>query len=199
MTILCFQDGCSSSTPLGPSLEEKLFSSCDLTADKTAQVSFKSKQSLATMGPRAKVSTQFQSSTKSRNWAAASEDLSCVFVIETPPEAPPPAAETSPQTSSDSGETSAYLLDFKASSSLSLSRFAAVLTRNQGNRFISPSGKTFSLLIYYNSSISSYLFGSQLLHTRLRVGRHTFVAYMLLDETPLTFPSPLMITASAGL
>uniref|UniRef100_A0A669AYY0 Synergin gamma n=1 Tax=Oreochromis niloticus TaxID=8128 RepID=A0A669AYY0_ORENI len=94
----------------GPSLEEKLFSSCDLTADKTAQVSFKSKQSLAEMTPRAKVSTQFQPSTKARNWAAATEDLSSVFVAEKPPEAPvpapklpPSAAGSSPQTSSDSG------------------------------------------------------------------------------------------------
>uniref|UniRef100_A0AAX7V8M9 EH domain-containing protein n=1 Tax=Astatotilapia calliptera TaxID=8154 RepID=A0AAX7V8M9_ASTCA len=94
----------------GPSLEEKLFSSCDLTADKTAQVSFKSKQSLTEMTPRAKVSAQFQPSTKARNWAAATEDLSSVFVTEKPPEAPvpapklpPSAAGTSPQTSSDSG------------------------------------------------------------------------------------------------
>uniref|UniRef100_A0A8C4IGK7 Synergin, gamma n=1 Tax=Dicentrarchus labrax TaxID=13489 RepID=A0A8C4IGK7_DICLA len=72
----------------GPSLEEKLFSSCDLTADKMAQVSFKSMQSLAKMGPRAKVSAQFQTSTKSRNWAAAPEDLSSVFVAEKLPEAP---------------------------------------------------------------------------------------------------------------
>ncbi|XP_035768266.1 synergin gamma isoform X4 [Neolamprologus brichardi] len=94
----------------GPSLEEKLFSSCDLTADKTAPVSFKSKQSLAEMTPRAKVSAQFQPSTKARNWAAATEDLSSVFVTEKPPEAPvpapklpPSAAGASPQTSSDSG------------------------------------------------------------------------------------------------
>ncbi|XP_051254736.1 synergin gamma isoform X9 [Dicentrarchus labrax] len=100
----------SQSTFQGPSLEEKLFSSCDLTADKMAQVSFKSMQSLAKMGPRAKVSAQFQTSTKSRNWAAAPEDLSSVFVAEKLPEAPvsapsvpPSAADSSPQTSSDSG------------------------------------------------------------------------------------------------
>ncbi|CAI5693278.1 unnamed protein product [Oreochromis niloticus] len=99
----------------GPSLEEKLFSSCDLTADKTAQVSFKSKQSLAEMTPRAKVSTQFQPSTKARNWAAATEDLSSVFVAEKPPEAPvpapklpPSAAGSSPQTSSDSAGVGVY-------------------------------------------------------------------------------------------
>uniref|UniRef100_A0A669BP00 Synergin gamma n=1 Tax=Oreochromis niloticus TaxID=8128 RepID=A0A669BP00_ORENI len=110
LLLVCVKEACSSSTPLGPSLEEKLFSSCDLTADKTAQVSFKSKQSLAEMTPRAKVSTQFQPSTKARNWAAATEDLSSVFVAEKPPEAPvpapklpPSAAGSSPQTSSDSG------------------------------------------------------------------------------------------------
>uniref|UniRef100_A0AAQ6A5P8 EH domain-containing protein n=1 Tax=Amphiprion ocellaris TaxID=80972 RepID=A0AAQ6A5P8_AMPOC len=64
----------------GPTLEEKLFSSCDLTADKTAQVSFKSKQSLAEMTPRLKVSAQFQPSTKARNWAAAPDDLTGVGV-----------------------------------------------------------------------------------------------------------------------
>ncbi|XP_044057846.1 synergin gamma isoform X3 [Siniperca chuatsi] len=96
----------------GPSLEEKLFSSCDLTADKTAQVSFKSKHSLA-LGPKVKVSAQFESSTKARNWAAAPEDLSSVFVAEKLPEAPvsapsvpPSAADSSPQTSSDSGQIS---------------------------------------------------------------------------------------------
>ncbi|XP_040901772.1 synergin gamma isoform X3 [Toxotes jaculatrix] len=100
----------SQSTFQGPSLEEKLFSSCDLTADKTAQVSFKSKQSLAEIGPRTKVSAQFQSSTKARNWAAAPEDLSSVFTAEKLPEAPvsapsvpPSAADSSSQTNSDSG------------------------------------------------------------------------------------------------
>lgn len=106
--------------PSGPSLEEKLFSSCDLTAEKTAQVSFKPKQSLAKMGPRAKVSTQFQSSAKARNWAKAPEDLSSVFVSEKLPEAPtsapsapPPAADSSPLNSGDSGERSECLLDLK--------------------------------------------------------------------------------------
>lgn len=98
------------SSPLGPSLEEKLFSSCDFTADKTALVSFKSKQSLAEMAPTAKVSTQFQSSTKSRNWAMAPKDLSSVFVTQKPPVAPvvtPAAADSSPHSGSDSGERSA--------------------------------------------------------------------------------------------
>ncbi|TDH14619.1 hypothetical protein EPR50_G00022340 [Perca flavescens] len=100
----------TSTTFQGPSLEEKLFSSCDLTADTMAQVSFKSKQSLAAMGPRTKVSAQFHSSTKARNWAAAPEDLNSVFVAEKLPEVPvsapsvpPSAADSSPQTSSDSG------------------------------------------------------------------------------------------------
>ncbi|XP_072248306.1 synergin gamma isoform X3 [Leuresthes tenuis] len=99
----------------GPSLEEKLFSSCDLTADKTAHVSFKSKQSLTQMAPRTKVSSQFQASSKARDWGAAPEDLSSVFVKENPPEAqatspnqPPPAAGLSPQTSSDSAGVGVY-------------------------------------------------------------------------------------------
>lgn len=102
------------SSPPGPSLEEKLFSSCDFTADKTALVSFKAKQSLAEMAPAAKVSTQFQSSSKSRNWAVAPEDLSSVFVTEKLPGASlsapvvtPAAADSSPQSSSGSGERSA--------------------------------------------------------------------------------------------
>lgn len=100
-------------SPLGPSLEEKLFSSCDFTADKTALVSFKSKQSLAEMAPTAKVSTQFQSSSKSRNWAVAPKDLSSVFVTEkssgapvSEPVVPPSATDSSPQSGSDSGERS---------------------------------------------------------------------------------------------
>ncbi|XP_058489251.1 synergin gamma isoform X2 [Solea solea] len=76
----------------GPSLEQKLFSSCDFSADMTAHVSFKSRRSLAEMGPRAKVATQFQPSTKSRNWAAAPKDLSSLFIQAKPPEAPVPAA-----------------------------------------------------------------------------------------------------------
>ncbi|CAJ1065178.1 synergin gamma isoform X4 [Xyrichtys novacula] len=105
----------SQSTFQGPSLEEKLFSSCDLTADKTAQVSFKPKQSLAEMGPRAKVSTLFQSSVKARNWAEAPRDLSSVFVSEKLPEAPKsapgaplPAADSSPQSGRDSAGVGVY-------------------------------------------------------------------------------------------
>ncbi|KAM9442483.1 synergin gamma isoform 17-T18 [Salvelinus alpinus] len=94
----------------GPSLEEKLFSSCDLTAEKKAQVSFKSQRTLAPN--QATVSAQFHSSTKARNWAEAPGDLSSAFTIETPqPEAPAPgptapsptADPPPPQTSSDGG------------------------------------------------------------------------------------------------
>ncbi|CAG08962.1 unnamed protein product, partial [Tetraodon nigroviridis] len=91
----------------GPSLEEKLFSSCDFTAEKVAQVNFKSKQSLDKLGPKTKVSVQFQSSGKSRNWASASEDLSSVFIIPNAPASAPitpsAATDSSPQASSDSG------------------------------------------------------------------------------------------------
>ncbi|XP_008287296.1 synergin gamma isoform X4 [Stegastes partitus] len=105
----------SQSTFQGPTLEEKLFSSCDLTADKMAQVSFRSRQSMAEMTPRTKVSAQYQSSTKARNWAAAPEDLSSAFTAEKLPEAPvsapthpPPATGSSPQTSSDSAGVGVY-------------------------------------------------------------------------------------------
>nr|XP_046150181.1 synergin gamma-like isoform X5 [Oncorhynchus gorbuscha] len=99
----------------GPSLEEKLFSSCDLTAEKKAQVSFKSQRTLAPN--RATVSAQFHSSTKARNWAEAPGDLSSAFTIETPqpeapalgPTAPSPAADPPlPQTSSDGAGVGGY-------------------------------------------------------------------------------------------
>ncbi|XP_049581124.1 synergin gamma isoform X3 [Syngnathus scovelli] len=91
----------------GPSLEEKLFSSCDLTAGKTAHLNFKPKRVLTEMSPRAKVSAQFQSSSKSRNWAAPSGDLSLqsVFVTERPPEAAPEASRPS---SGHSGAVGVY-------------------------------------------------------------------------------------------
>ncbi|XP_041918771.1 synergin gamma isoform X2 [Alosa sapidissima] len=79
----------------GPSLEEKLFSSCDLTAHGKAQVHFKQHKPLAHLGSRAASSgqAQFQPSTKARNWAQASEDLSSAFVTtETSPEAPASAS-----------------------------------------------------------------------------------------------------------
>ncbi|XP_072546735.1 synergin gamma isoform X2 [Salminus brasiliensis] len=93
----------------GPSLEEKLFSSCDLSADKKAQVSFRSRQALAEVAPRAQVSVQFHSSSKARNWASSPDDLSAAFTVETTPEPtsaprPPPVAETPPkQVSNASG------------------------------------------------------------------------------------------------
>ncbi|XP_072320503.1 synergin gamma isoform X2 [Eucyclogobius newberryi] len=99
----------SQATFQGPSLEEKLFSSCDLTGNKMAQVNFKSKQSLVEMSPQNKVLAQFQSSTKARDWAAASEDLSSIFTTKSPPEVPqsapeqPPVADSSSQTSRGSG------------------------------------------------------------------------------------------------
>ncbi|XP_077396824.1 synergin gamma isoform X3 [Festucalex cinctus] len=94
----------------GPSLEEKLFSSCDLMAGKTAHLNFKPRQTLTEMSPRARVSAQFQSSSKARNWAAASGDLSLqsVFVTERPPEAPPTTAKPSPRSSGDSGGVGVY-------------------------------------------------------------------------------------------
>ena len=115
---------CSSPSCLGPSLEEKLFSSCDLTAAKKAQVSFRSQQPLAERGPRARVSTQFHSSTRARNWALPPGDLSSVFTVETPSKAPPtPAAPTPaagprppPQTSSNGGERRSRLLSPSLSS-----------------------------------------------------------------------------------
>ncbi|XP_034025076.1 synergin gamma isoform X3 [Thalassophryne amazonica] len=105
----------SQSTCQGPSLEEKLFSSCDLTADKTAHVSFKSKPCLAKMAPRAKVSAQFHTSTKARNWAESPADLSSVFIAEVLPVAPvsasgapPSAADSSSQTCSHSAGVGVY-------------------------------------------------------------------------------------------
>ncbi|XP_015238816.1 PREDICTED: synergin gamma isoform X2 [Cyprinodon variegatus] len=101
----------SQSSFQGPSLEEKMFSSCDLTADKSAHINFKSKQSLTQMAPRAKVSAQFSPSPKARNWTAVTEDLSSVFITEKVQEASvsstdhqlPSAASPSAQSSCDSG------------------------------------------------------------------------------------------------
>ncbi|XP_077421611.1 synergin gamma isoform X3 [Vanacampus margaritifer] len=94
----------------GPSLEEKLFSSCDLTAGKTAHLNFKARQTLTAMSPKARVSAQFQSSSKARNWAAASGDLGLksVFVTERLPEAPPTCAKPSPQSGGGSGGVGVY-------------------------------------------------------------------------------------------
>lgn len=126
-------------TPPGPSLEEKLFSSCDLTADKTAHVSFKPRQSLAQIAPRAKVSSQFHASPKARNWAAAAEDLSSAFVVKRLQEAPASPAGPPAHSSSESGEIHACLLDsIAAASPLG---FASELTNNPG--FLLSWGKRF--------------------------------------------------------
>lgn len=71
-----------------------------------ALFSFKSKQSLAEMGPRTKVSAQFQSSTKARNWAGASEVLSSIFTTERLPEVPPSASDAHPSAADSSSQTS---------------------------------------------------------------------------------------------
>ncbi|TSQ46647.1 Synergin gamma [Bagarius yarrelli] len=93
----------------GPSLEEKLFSSCDLSADKKAQVNFKPCQAMSDLAPRATVTMHFQSSSRARNWAQYPDDLSVAFTLEKSPEPPtaspaPTAAEAQPhQASSASG------------------------------------------------------------------------------------------------
>lgn len=120
------------------------------------------------MGPVAKVSTQFQSSSKSRNWAVAPQDLSSVFVIEKQPGAPvsapvvpPSAADSSLPTGSDSGERSACLLDYIAASSLPC--FAAALTRRPVNAvvFSLSWGNIFALNLIQQLDLI-LLFGSQL-------------------------------------
>uniref|UniRef100_A0A8C1SMG0 Synergin, gamma n=1 Tax=Cyprinus carpio TaxID=7962 RepID=A0A8C1SMG0_CYPCA len=85
----------------GPSLEEKMFSSCDLTADKKAQVSFKPRQALSELSSRAQVTAQFHSSTRARNWAQTQDDFNSAFIIEMAPESlpttqAPPAADHPP-------------------------------------------------------------------------------------------------------
>ncbi|XP_064425061.1 synergin gamma isoform X2 [Latimeria chalumnae] len=73
----------------GPSLEEKLLASCDLSASKQSQVKFKTSLPLAEMGPRVLALPQFQPSTKARNWSAVNEHLSGIFASESP-KAPEP-------------------------------------------------------------------------------------------------------------
>ncbi|XP_056099220.1 synergin gamma isoform X3 [Rhinichthys klamathensis goyatoka] len=85
----------------GPSLEEKMFSSCDLTSGKKAQVSFKPRQALSELSPRAQVTAQFHSSTRSRNWAQTQDDFNSAFMTGMPPEPlaaaqSPPAADSPP-------------------------------------------------------------------------------------------------------
>uniref|UniRef100_A0A8C1V5G5 Synergin, gamma n=1 Tax=Cyprinus carpio TaxID=7962 RepID=A0A8C1V5G5_CYPCA len=85
----------SQSKKPGPSLEEKMFTSCDLTADKKAQVSFKPHQALSELSPRVQVTAQFHSSTRARNWAQTQDDFNSAFIVETAPE-PRPATQVPP-------------------------------------------------------------------------------------------------------
>ncbi|XP_026138421.1 synergin gamma isoform X2 [Carassius auratus] len=93
----------------GPSLEEMMFTSCDLTADKKAHVSFKPHQALSELSPRVHVTAQFHSSTRARNWAQTQDDFNSAFILETAPEPlpatqAPPAADNPPvQPTSTSG------------------------------------------------------------------------------------------------
>lgn len=113
--VFSSNDNTSGSLPYssGPSLEEKLFSSCDLTTDKKAQVNFKPCQAMSELAPRTRVSVHFQSSSKARNWAQCSDDLSAAFTLEKTPEPPaaspaPTAAQAQPhQASSACGESRA--------------------------------------------------------------------------------------------
>uniref|UniRef100_A0A673KJI1 Synergin gamma-like n=1 Tax=Sinocyclocheilus rhinocerous TaxID=307959 RepID=A0A673KJI1_9TELE len=74
----------SQSKKPGPSLEEKMFTSCDLTADKKAQVSFKPRQALSELSPRVQVTAQFHSSTRARNWAQTQDDFNSAFIEPLP-------------------------------------------------------------------------------------------------------------------
>ncbi|XP_065137553.1 synergin gamma isoform X9 [Paramisgurnus dabryanus] len=85
----------SQSKKPGPSLEEKMFSSCDLMADKKAQVSFKPRQVLSELSPKTHATAQFHSSSKARNWAQIQDNFSSAFIVETTPE-PRPAVQTPP-------------------------------------------------------------------------------------------------------
>uniref|UniRef100_A0A672LQ08 Synergin gamma-like n=1 Tax=Sinocyclocheilus grahami TaxID=75366 RepID=A0A672LQ08_SINGR len=89
----------------GPSLEEKMFTSCDLTADKKAQVSFKPRQALSELSLRVQVTAQFHSSTRARNWAQTQDDFNSAFIEPLPATQAPPAADNPPvQPTSTSGE-----------------------------------------------------------------------------------------------
>uniref|UniRef100_A0A672LTJ0 Synergin gamma-like n=1 Tax=Sinocyclocheilus grahami TaxID=75366 RepID=A0A672LTJ0_SINGR len=88
----------------GPSLEEKMFTSCDLTADKKAQVSFKPRQALSELSLRVQVTAQFHSSTRARNWAQTQDDFNSAFIEPLPATQAPPAADNPPvQPTSTSG------------------------------------------------------------------------------------------------
>lgn len=72
-----------------------MFSSCDLTSDKKAKVSFKPHQALSELNPRAQVTAQFHSSTRARNWAQTQDDFNSAFFTEMAPE-PVAAAQSAP-------------------------------------------------------------------------------------------------------
>ncbi|XP_057206301.1 synergin gamma isoform X3 [Triplophysa rosa] len=108
----------SQTTFQGPSLEEKMFSSCDLTADKMAQVSFKARQALSEMGPKCHVTAQFHSSSNARNWAQTRDDFGSAFIIEAASEPrpgvqAPPAAETLPVQHTSSSGVAVYQQDMQ--------------------------------------------------------------------------------------
>uniref|UniRef100_A0AAR2KNW0 EH domain-containing protein n=1 Tax=Pygocentrus nattereri TaxID=42514 RepID=A0AAR2KNW0_PYGNA len=107
----------SQSKKPGPSLEEKLFSSCDLTGDKRAQVNFRPRQALSELTPKAQVSVQFHSSSRARNWAHSPDDLSAAFTVEMTPEPqsssqPPAVAEDPPQQASSASDMFKKVLEF---------------------------------------------------------------------------------------
>ncbi|XP_067866582.1 synergin gamma isoform X3 [Heterodontus francisci] len=88
--------GHSAQNSQGPSLEEKMFASCDLSTPKKAHIKFNQSQPLAEIGSKAPVSTQFQSSAKACNWAIQTESLDGVFTADMPkdPEPESPAKES---------------------------------------------------------------------------------------------------------
>ncbi|KAM9468871.1 synergin gamma isoform 2-T2 [Clarias gariepinus] len=103
----------SQSTFQGPTLEEKLFSSCDLSVDKKAQVNFKPCQAMVELTPRSQVSVHFESSPRARNWAQYSDDISTAFTVEKTPEPPtaspaPTTAEAQPQPASNASGVGVY-------------------------------------------------------------------------------------------
>uniref|UniRef100_A0A672LVT9 Synergin gamma-like n=1 Tax=Sinocyclocheilus grahami TaxID=75366 RepID=A0A672LVT9_SINGR len=87
----------SQSKKPGPSLEEKMFTSCDLTADKKAQVSFKPRQALSELSLRVQVTAQFHSSTRARNWAQTQDDFNSSTNISLFPCPSPPGVGVYPQ------------------------------------------------------------------------------------------------------
>uniref|UniRef100_UPI00398EA3FB synergin gamma isoform X2 n=1 Tax=Pristiophorus japonicus TaxID=55135 RepID=UPI00398EA3FB len=88
--------GHSAKNSQGPSLEEKMFASCDLSMPKQAHIKFNQSQPLAHIGSKASVSTQFQPSAKACNWAIQTENLGGVFTADMPkdPEPESPVKES---------------------------------------------------------------------------------------------------------